>query len=82
MVLALTEREIALLYSEPDLELYRPESVTASFEDGTSGPVTAFNLDEAYAGAEPNLEYAAKLRAVFERLGSPTGELQTLRASG
>lgn len=72
MVFALSEKDIAALYSEPGLELYRPESVLASFEDGTFGAVTTFNLDAAHASAEENQEYAAKLRVVFERLGFPT----------
>jgi hypothetical protein len=76
MVFALTNREIASLYAEPGLELYRPESVIASFEDGTFAPVTTFNLSEAHADAEPNTEYAVRLRVVFERLGFPTDELR------
>ena len=78
MVFALTDREIALLYSEPGLEQYRPESVTASFEDGTFAAVTTFNLDESHAIGEPNLEYAAKLRVVFERLSFPTDEFHSI----
>lgn len=78
MVFALTDREIASLYVEPGLELYRPESVIASFEEGTFAPVTAFNLSQADAAAEPNLDYAAKLRVVFERLGFPAGELRSI----
>jgi hypothetical protein len=78
MVFALTDREIASLYAEPGLELYRPESVIASFEDGTFAAVTTFNLSEAHATTEPNLDYAAKLRVVFERLGFPTDELRSI----
>ena len=74
MVFALTEREIAALYSEPGLELYRPESVIASFEDGTFRAVTTFNLGAAHANAEENREYATKLRMVIERLGFPTDD--------
>lgn len=75
MVFALTDREIASLYAEPGLELYRPESVIASFEDGTFAAVMTFNLSKAHAAGEPNLDYAEKLRVVFERLGFPTDEL-------
>jgi hypothetical protein len=75
MVFALTEREIVALYAEPDLELYRPESVIASFEDGTFGAVTTFNLGAAHASSEENREYAARLRVVFERLGFPTADI-------
>lgn len=78
MVFALTDRDIASLYAEPSLELYRPQSVIASFEDGTFAPVTTFNLSEAHATTEPNLDYAAKLRVVFERLGFSTDELRSI----
>lgn len=77
MVFALTDREIAALYAEAGLELYRPESVLASFADGTFAAVTTFNLGEAHAVSEPNLDYAAKLRVVFERLGFPADELRS-----
>lgn len=78
MVFALTDREIASLYAEPGLELYRPQSVIASFADGTFAAVTTFNLSEAHATTEPNLDYAARLRVVFERLGFPTDELRSI----
>ena len=68
MVFALTDREIESLYAEPGLEMYRPESVIASFEDGTFAAVTTFNLGEPVPG-DVDLKYAAKLRVVLERLG-------------
>ena len=71
MVFALTDREIESLYAEPGLERYRPESVLASFEDGTFGEVTMFNLRGTSTAAEPDCEYAAKLRAVLQQLGFP-----------
>jgi ribosomal protein S18 acetylase RimI-like enzyme len=81
MVFALTDREIASLYAEPGLELYRPESVIASFQDGTSSAVTTFNLSETDAVSEPNLDYATKLRVVFERLGFPTDDMPSADVS-
>jgi hypothetical protein len=72
MVFALTDREIASLYAEPGLELYRPESVIALFEDGRFGAVTTFNLSAAHATVEVNHDYAEKLRIVLQRLGFPT----------
>jgi len=71
MVYALTDHEIDSLYSEPGLEMYHPEVVVATFEDGSSNEVTTFNLDDTSGTEEPNLEYAAKLRLVLERLGFP-----------
>lgn len=75
LVYALTDVEIDLLYGEPGLEMYRPESVVASFEDGSSSVVTTYNLPDTTEIDEPNLEYAAKLRAVLSRLGFPVTSL-------
>lgn len=72
MVFALTDREIAALYAEPGLESYRPESVVAFFEDRSFAAVTTFNLGEADATVAVDAEYAAKLLAVFRRLGFPS----------
>ena len=71
MVYALNDVEIDLLYGEPGLEMYRPESVVATFEDGSSSVVTMYNLPDTTETDEPNLDYAAKLRVVLERLGFP-----------
>jgi len=71
MVYTLTDDEIDSLYNEPGLEMYHPEVVVATFDDGSSSKVTTFNLDDAADREEPNLEYAAKLRLVLERLGFP-----------
>ena len=79
MVFALTDRELESLYAEPGLESYRPESVAASFDDGTVAAVTTFNLSDAVAAGEPNSEYAAKLRAVLERLGFPAEAVRSAR---
>ena len=72
VVYALTDFEIELLYGEPGLEMYQPEAVVATFEDGSSSVVTTYNLQDTTGTDEPNLEYAAKLRAVLERLGFQT----------
>jgi hypothetical protein len=77
MVFALAEREIESLYAEPGLEMYRPESVIASFEDGSFRAVTTFNLRDPPAAEVPNTEYAAKLRAVLERLGFPADHVRS-----
>jgi len=60
------------MYSEPGLEMYHPEIVRVTFEDGSSSEVTTFNLQDETGTDKPNLEYAAKLRLVLERLGLPT----------
>ena len=75
VVYTLTDVEIGLLYGGPGLEAYRPESVVATFEDGSSSVVTTYNLPDTTGTDEPNLEYAAKLRVVLERLGFPAPSL-------
>lgn len=70
MVHTLTEREISSLYAEPGLNMYRPETVIATFEDGSRSELTTFNLQEA-SEEETNFAYVAKLRSVLERLGFP-----------
>ena len=71
MVHTLTEREIQSLYAEPGLEMYRPETVVATFEDDSKSSLTTFNVQETAADEESNVEYIVKLRAVLERLGLP-----------
>ena len=71
MVHALTEREINSLYAEPGLDMYRPETVVATFEDGSSSALTTFNLQRPSREERLNDEYAVKLRSVLERLGFP-----------
>ena len=71
MVHALTEREIDSLYAEPGLDMYRPETVVATFEDGSNSDVTTFNLQPTSSEESFNADYAVKLRSVLERLGFP-----------
>jgi len=78
MVFTLTNQEIESLYAEPGLEMYRPESVIALFEDGTFAAVTTFNLSEVFTSEETNSEYAAKLRAVLERLDFPADYVRSV----
>lgn len=71
MVHTLTEREIKSLYAEPGLDMYHPETVVATFEDGSRSSLTTFNVQMTTADEETNFEYAAKLRSVLEHLGFP-----------
>lgn len=72
MVHVLTERETNLLYAEPGLDMYRPETVIATFEDGSTRAVTTFNLQQTTTEAKFNVEYAKKLKSILEHLGFPT----------
>ena len=82
MVFTLTNQEIESLYAQPGLEMYRPESLVVTFEDGTFAAVTAFNLNEAIASTETNSDYAAKLRVLLERLGFPSDYIQSIGLEG
>jgi hypothetical protein len=46
MVYTLTDDEIDSLYNEPGLEMYHPEVVVATFEDGSSSEVITFNVQD------------------------------------
>jgi hypothetical protein len=69
MVFALSHPEVHSLYAGAGLDMYRPESVIAVFENGSFAPVTTFNLVEPPAEDEKNPDYSAKLRVLLERLG-------------
>jgi len=72
MLVALTHPEIALLYSPPGLQNYRPEAVLAVRMDGGEPlPALCYNLEEAPGPNEYNAEYAAKLKAVLAALSFP-----------
>ncbi|MGH9867670.1 MAG: gamma-glutamylcyclotransferase family protein [Candidatus Polarisedimenticolia bacterium] len=76
MVYALTDREIQSLYAEPGLNTYRPQLLLASFEDGILRTVAAWN--SRVAPGKPDPAYAAKLRAVLERLGLPSDGIRAI----
>ena len=60
------------LYTAPGLEQYRPEAVLAHSREGEAVPALCYNLREAPGPDEANAEYAARLRAVLEKLGFPS----------
>jgi hypothetical protein len=63
--------ELGRLYADPSLESYRPEAVLARGADGGAVAALCYNLaPEAWTG-ERDQEYAAKLRALAERIGLP-----------
>ena len=76
MVFNVTHAELARLYAGAGLDMYRPESVRAVFEDGSCAPVATYTLVEPPAPGEANAVYAAKLRGVLERLGLPADQLE------
>lgn len=70
MVFALTESELERLYTAPGLEQYRPEPLLVQMEDGKTLPVLCYVCPRPQPG-EANADYAARLRAVLEKLKFP-----------
>ncbi|HSD73951.1 MAG TPA: gamma-glutamylcyclotransferase family protein [Steroidobacteraceae bacterium] len=70
MVFALTESELERLYTAPGLEQYRPEPLLVQTEDGKTLPVLCYVCPRPQPG-EANADYAARLRAVLEKLKFP-----------
>jgi hypothetical protein len=71
ILVELTHGGIERLYAEPGVAMYRPEAVLAAPEDGAPIAALCYNLPSVPSTAEPNLEYARKLRELAARLGLP-----------
>jgi hypothetical protein len=71
MVFTLTHDELEKLYTAPGLEQYRPEAILARSMEGEILPALCYNLREAPGPDETNTEYAARLRAVLDKLEFP-----------
>ena len=74
MVMAMPLPELDRLYAEASVQMYRPVAVLVEAAAAGAAPVAALTyvLPEPPAPEERNPEYAARLRAVAERLGLPT----------
>ena len=59
------------LYKEASVSMYRPVAVLVELERAASVPALAYVLSEPPQPEERNPEYAAKLRALADRLGLP-----------
>ena len=79
VVVSLTLAELDRLYSEPGVRAYQPQAVLAHLETG--GVITAlcYNLSQPPLPSERNPEYAAKLRAVAEKVGLPADYVDSIR---
>jgi hypothetical protein len=71
LLMQLTHEEIEKLYADPSVRVYRAEPVLAVLSDGSSVAALCYNLPEPPASGEGNPEYAAKLRALAQRVGLP-----------
>jgi hypothetical protein len=70
ILMELTHAEIDKLYSEPSVEMYRPEAVRAELADGSIVAALCFNLVTP-SPEEANPAYAASLRKLARKLGLP-----------
>ena len=78
VVFSLTHAEVEALYAEASVSVYRPEAVSVRLGDGSVVPALCFNLPVPPASGERNPEYAAKLKAIAERMGLPPGYVASI----
>jgi alcohol dehydrogenase class IV len=74
VVMAMPLPELDRLYAEASVQMYRPVAVLVEAAAAATGPgvaALAYVLPEPPAPEERNPDYAAKLRALAERLGLP-----------
>jgi hypothetical protein len=71
VLMDLTHAELRHLYAGLGLEDYVPEAVLVRGQDAIAVPALCFNLAVPPSPSEANPDYAAKLRALAERLGFP-----------
>jgi hypothetical protein len=79
LVASLSHRELEQLYSEPSVQVYKPEAVLATLLNGESLAVLCFNLVELPTADEHNPEYAAKLRALAKQLKFPPDYVSSIQ---
>ena len=79
VLFALTHAEVDALYAEASVSAYRPEAVAARLADGGVVPALCFNLPVPPSADERNPQYAAKLRALAERIGLPTDYVSSIQ---
>ena len=70
MLMSLPLPDLDRLYADASVQMYRPVAVLAE-TSGTAVPALAYVLPEPPLPGERNPEYAARLRALAERLGLP-----------
>ena len=79
MLMQLTHSEVEQLYSEPSVQVYRPEAVLVQVSDGSVLPALCFNLVNPPSPEENNPEYAAKLKQLAIRLRLPSDYIEGIR---
>jgi hypothetical protein len=78
IVASLTPAELAQLYSEPTVRAYQPESVRVRLASGAALAALCYNLPVPPSPTEHDAAYAAKLRAVAEKVGLPAHYVASL----
>jgi hypothetical protein len=73
VVMTLSLPDVDRLYGEASVQMYRPVAVLVEMAESkaTARTALAYILPEPLGPQERNPEYAAKLRALAERLGLP-----------
>jgi hypothetical protein len=79
VLMKLSHADLEKLYSEPSVQAYRPEPVLAVARNGAAVAALCYNLPEPPAPDERNAEYAAKLRALAQRIGLPSEYVSSIR---
>ena len=79
VVYSLTRSELDRLYAEPGVQAYRPEPVLAQLASGGMVAALCYNLPQPPSPSERNPEYAAKLRAVAQKVGLPADYVASLQ---
>lgn len=79
LVLSLTLPELDRLYSEPSVQAYRPQAVLAQLASGGVIAALCYNLAHPPLLSERNPEYAAKLRALAQKIGLPAEYVASLQ---
>ncbi|MGH9804203.1 MAG: gamma-glutamylcyclotransferase family protein [Candidatus Acidiferrales bacterium] len=78
VVFSLTLIALDRLYSEPSVQDYRPQAVLAQLAGGGVIAALCYNLSAPPLLGERNPEYAAKLRALAQRIGLPAEYIASL----
>jgi gamma-glutamyl AIG2-like cyclotransferase len=78
LIMSLTLAELDRLYSDPSVQAYQPQAVLAQLAGGGTIAALCYNLPSPPAPTERNPEYAAKLRAVAQKVGLPADYVATL----
>lgn len=79
VLFSLAHAEIDALYAEASVSVYRPEALLAHPEDGSITPALCFNLPVPPSKEDRNPQYAAKLRALADRIGLPQSYVSSIQ---